>query len=212
MNTGIGDAVNLAWKLAAVIGDRANPRLLDTYETERRTFALRLVATTDRVFEIATRHGRLAAFMRTRVIPTVISNVFRLGAARRFLFRTVSQIGISYRHSAMSVGQAGSIRAGDRLPWIPAGDRESADNYASLASLQWQVHVYGDVQPDLQRVCQQLGVELHVFRWRAVMQHSGLARSALYLVRPDGYIALADSAYGTGHLRAYVAEWLRRRQ
>ena len=34
MNTGIGDAVNLAWKLAAVLkGDAAN--LLDTYEPER---------------------------------------------------------------------------------------------------------------------------------------------------------------------------------
>jgi hypothetical protein len=39
MNTGIGDAVNLAWKLAAVLRGRADPALLDTYEPERIAFA-----------------------------------------------------------------------------------------------------------------------------------------------------------------------------
>src|SRR5262249_10136916 len=42
MNTGIGDAVNLAWKLAAVLHGRADDRILDTYETERIAFARRL--------------------------------------------------------------------------------------------------------------------------------------------------------------------------
>jgi len=41
MNTGIGDVMNLCWKLAAVHHGWAGPRLLDTYETERRTFGLR---------------------------------------------------------------------------------------------------------------------------------------------------------------------------
>jgi 2-polyprenyl-6-methoxyphenol hydroxylase-like FAD-dependent oxidoreductase len=39
MNTGIQDAHNLAWKLAAVIGGNAGEALLDTYETERRPVA-----------------------------------------------------------------------------------------------------------------------------------------------------------------------------
>ncbi len=38
-NTGIGDAVNLAWKLAAVISGWAPTRLLDSYEAERRPVA-----------------------------------------------------------------------------------------------------------------------------------------------------------------------------
>src|SRR5262245_11462496 len=50
MNTGIGDAVNLAWKLAAVLHGRADDRILDTYETERIAFARRLVATTEQAF------------------------------------------------------------------------------------------------------------------------------------------------------------------
>jgi len=36
MNSGIGDAHNLCWKLAMVIDGRAAPSLLDSYETERR--------------------------------------------------------------------------------------------------------------------------------------------------------------------------------
>lgn len=39
-NTGVQDAHNLAWKLAAVLEGRAGPRLLDTYEAERRPLAL----------------------------------------------------------------------------------------------------------------------------------------------------------------------------
>ena len=39
MNTGMGDAVNLAWKLAAVLQGRADARLLDSYEPERIAFA-----------------------------------------------------------------------------------------------------------------------------------------------------------------------------
>src|SRR5207245_4237482 len=64
MNTGIGDAVNLAWKLAAVTHGRAPARILDSYEPERIGFARRLVATTDRVFQFVTRSGRLAARVR----------------------------------------------------------------------------------------------------------------------------------------------------
>ena len=44
MNTGIDDAVNLAWKLAAVIGGWAGERLIDTYESERRPIGERNTA------------------------------------------------------------------------------------------------------------------------------------------------------------------------
>jgi 2,4-dichlorophenol 6-monooxygenase len=43
LNTGIQDAHNLTWKLAAVLNEAADPALLDTYETERRPVARRNV-------------------------------------------------------------------------------------------------------------------------------------------------------------------------
>ena len=55
MNTGLGDVVNLGWKLAAALRHPAPAALLDTYEAERRPLAQQLVATTDRTFRAATR-------------------------------------------------------------------------------------------------------------------------------------------------------------
>ncbi|GAB2714157.1 FAD-dependent monooxygenase [Kitasatospora kifunensis] len=43
MNTGIGDADNLAWKLAAVTAGRADPVLLDSYQAERRPVARQII-------------------------------------------------------------------------------------------------------------------------------------------------------------------------
>src|SRR5439155_688221 len=130
MNTGIGDAVNLAWKLAAALRGRAPERILHSYEPERIGFARRLIATTDRVFQFVTRSGRLAARVRIHVAPRVISALFRLPAVRRFLFRTVSQTAIEYRESLLSEGRAGRIRGGDRLPWIDS----APDSFAPAPS------------------------------------------------------------------------------
>ncbi|WP_161500965.1 FAD-dependent monooxygenase [Embleya scabrispora] len=47
MNTGIGDADNLAWKLAAVVAGRADPALLDSYDAERRPVARRVIDVSD---------------------------------------------------------------------------------------------------------------------------------------------------------------------
>ena len=43
MNTGVGDATDLAWKLAATLAGQGGPALLDSYEVERRQIGLRNV-------------------------------------------------------------------------------------------------------------------------------------------------------------------------
>lgn len=204
MNTGIGDAVNLAWKLAAVLHDGAADRLLDTYEPERIAFAQRLVATTDRAFTLVTRQGPVARFVRTRVVPLVVPLLFRLPPVRRFIFRTVSQIAINYRDSPLSVGTAGGVRGGDRLPWVPT--EPGADNFAPLTTPTWQVHVYGEPRRGLGEACAELQLPLHLFPWRSQMRRVGLRQAALYLVRPDGYVALADPDADPERLRRYVEE------
>ena len=206
MNTGIGDAVNLAWKLAAVLEGEAPEALLDTYEPERIAFARRLVATTDRVFTVVTRRGPVARFVRTRLVPLLAPWLFRLPPVRRFLFRTVSQIGVRYPESALSVGEAGKIRGGDRLPWVETGSGE--DNFAPLTSLTWQVHVYGRAPAGIGPVCSDLGLSLHVFAWRPGMRRAGFEKGALYLIRPDGYVAMADPEADPRRLRSYLGATL----
>jgi 3-(3-hydroxy-phenyl)propionate hydroxylase len=61
LNSGIRDAANLAWKLAAVTSGRAEDRLLDTYEAERRPHADAIVSYSTRLGRVMmTRHGTLA--------------------------------------------------------------------------------------------------------------------------------------------------------
>jgi hypothetical protein len=201
MNTGIGDAVNLAWKLAAVLKEGAPDNLLDTYEPERIAFARWLVATTDRGFTLATTRGVVARFVRTRLIPLLVPLLFRLSPWRRFMFQTLSQIGVNYRNSPLSAGAAEAVRGGDRLPWVEM--EPGHDNFAPLTSLTWQVHVYGEVRPGVAEACVELQLPLHRFAWRSGMRRAGLKRAALYLIRPDGYVALADPHADPERLRQY---------
>lgn len=203
MNTGIGDAINLAWKLAAVIAGRAPDRLLDTYEAERIGFARRLVATTDRAFMFVTADGRFAEFVRTRIAPLVLATVTSFKAPREFLFRTVSQVMINYRGLSLSSGTAGRVQGGDRLPWV-AIDRN--DNYASLAAIAWQVHVYGAARAELVEWCAGHEVALHVFSWRAEYGRAGFGRDAAYLIRPDTYVGLADPQAMPATIDRYLAD------
>jgi 2-polyprenyl-6-methoxyphenol hydroxylase-like FAD-dependent oxidoreductase len=203
MNTGIGDAINLAWKLAAVTAGRAPEALLDTYEAERIGFARRLVASTDRAFTFATSQGRLAAFVRMHLAPIVIPTAFKFDAVRRFAFRTVSQTAINYRNSPLSRGSAGNLQGGNRLPWVQAN---GSDNFAPLTAIAWQVHVYGAAKPAVTAWCERRGVPLHVFPWQAEYEAAGFARDALYLLRPDTYLAMADANGSVDALAKYFVD------
>lgn len=210
MNTGIGDAVNLAWKLAAVLRGRAAPGLLDTYEPERIAFARRLVATTDRAFTFVTSPGPVARRVRVGVVPRLLPALVRSGAVRRAMFRAISQTAVSYRGLGLGAGPAGRVRGGDRLPWVRldgAGESRGADNHAALGAVEWQVHVYGACAPGLERACAGRGLALHVFAWRPAMRRAGLRRDAAYLVRPDGHVALADPAADPARLEAFCERW-----
>jgi 2-polyprenyl-6-methoxyphenol hydroxylase-like FAD-dependent oxidoreductase len=204
MNTGLGDAINLAWKLAAVLSGRADTRVLDTYEPERMAFARRLVATTDRAFQVVTSETAKARLIRTEVVPRVMPLLFSFAFMQRFMFRTVSQTAIQYRASALSAGKAGGVAAGDRVPWV-APQAGTADNYAPLRALDWQAHVYGNVSPALSAAVAHAGFALHAFAWRDAIGAAGLARDAAYLIRPDGYVGWAGS--DAAALTRYVESW-----
>src|SRR6202158_5068436 len=203
MNTGIGDAVNLAWKLAAVIHRNANASLLDSYEPERIKFARQLVATTDRAFTGVTSDGALARLVRLQIVPRRMPPLFGLHTVRRLMFRTVSQTLLNYRGSSLSVGRAGTVHGGDRLPWVKM-DGGGGDNFTPLNALDWQVHVYGDAKPELNALCDERKLPLHVFPWRPEISRTGIRRSSVYLVRPDCYVGLADPDGSATAVRSYL--------
>lgn len=200
MNTGIGDSVNLAWKLAAVIKGTAPDSLLDSYEFERKAFAELLVATTDRVFTAVTSDSKLAGLVRHHIAPVVAPLAFKFDAVREEMFEIVSQTRVNYRGSPLSAGSVGEIHAGDRMPWVRVG---SSDNFEPLKAMSWQVHVYGEAPAVVSAWCQKSGVPLHAFEWHDEFEKAGFERGAVYLVRPDMHVAMADSSGQAAGLSAY---------
>jgi 2-polyprenyl-6-methoxyphenol hydroxylase-like FAD-dependent oxidoreductase len=97
MSTGIGDALNLTWKLGAVVRGGASTAILDSYESERLPFARRLVATMDAAFLRVADDSWVGRTTRTRIMPIVLALVSRLGLLGPLMFRTISQTRISYR-------------------------------------------------------------------------------------------------------------------
>jgi 2-polyprenyl-6-methoxyphenol hydroxylase-like FAD-dependent oxidoreductase len=204
MNTGIGDAVNLAWKLAAVIRSRTNPAVLDTYESERIAFARTLVEKTDRLFQFAVSRGLQAKIARGIFLRHIAPLALRFQAARKAQFRLVSQTRIHYRDSsALSRGTAGKIHGGDRLPWL-----QSQNNFQSLSSLDWQIHICGTPTDALRVLSTRWNLPIYSFPCNQQAQSAGFTRDAAYLIRPDGHIALAQPDQNTTALEKFLSEWM----
>lgn len=201
MNTGIGDAVNLAWKLADVIHGRASDSILDTYDTERIGFARTLVQTTDRVFRAMVSRKPFSRLFRTWILPTVIPAAAHFSLTRRLLFNIISQIRIHYPESDLSKGRVGSIRAGDRLPWVPF---DATDNYEHLDGISWRVHVYGAVEQPFRECVARCNLPLDIYPRTSATLHAGLDEQAAWLVRPDGHIALAMASQDLHELHRYL--------
>jgi 2-polyprenyl-6-methoxyphenol hydroxylase-like FAD-dependent oxidoreductase len=199
MNTGIGDAINLAWKLHSVVAGLAPETLLNSYEEERMAFAHRLVHTTDRVFTLASSESLFAGLVRKHVVPVVFPWLAKSARFRTWLFRSISQVGVNYRDCPLNNGHAAKVRGGDRLPWVAA-----VDNHRSLAAMCWQIHVYGQAPAELDAWRRRYDLPMHVFDWRDDFKKAGLARNALYLMRPDGYVGLASPVATSEALARYL--------
>jgi hypothetical protein len=139
--------------------------------------------------------------VRLDIVPALLPLLFLFRPMRRLLYRTVSQTDVNYRRSLLSAGQVGSVQGGDRLPWVKT---TGADNFAPLTALDWQVHVYGEATNDLRKICADRVLKLHVFPWRDEMARAGLHRNAGYLLRPDGYIAIAEAQSQAGRIADYL--------
>ncbi|ANU09634.1 monooxygenase [Planococcus antarcticus DSM 14505] len=204
MNTGIGDAFNLSWKLAAVIKEKAAHSILETYETERIAFARTLVATTDKAFQTIINQKLPGTVLRKFFIPYVLPSLFKVSLTKKNGFKILSQIHINYRKSALSKGKAGKVFAGMRLPWI---ELAGSDNFFPLRSVDWQIHIYGQASKELMDFAHAQSLEVHEFAWEPKMQKAGFQQNALYLVRPDGHVALANKAQEVSVLKDYLDEF-----
>jgi 2-polyprenyl-6-methoxyphenol hydroxylase-like FAD-dependent oxidoreductase len=123
MNSGIGDAVNLAWKLALVVRDGVDPLLLDTFADEREAVGRALLAATDYGNRVAFNANTMVRALRNAVLPVAT----HLPLVTERLRENVAQLRIAYPHSRLSVNGSPArrgLRAGMRVPGArPAGYR-----------------------------------------------------------------------------------------
>jgi len=132
MNTGIQDAYNLAWKMAFSIRYNASPLVLESYSSERVENARHLLQTTDRMFDIMAGTNKFWNFVRLKIFPNIVHFVLRNGKLNRRIFPLISDIGIAYPHSQLTIkSSVGKIRAGDRMPYFEFSDGSKIFDYLS---------------------------------------------------------------------------------
>jgi 2-polyprenyl-6-methoxyphenol hydroxylase-like FAD-dependent oxidoreductase len=102
MNTGIGDAYNLGWKLALVERGIADESLLDSYNVERHPVGVQLLKTTDRLFAVFGGQNPLARLARGRVAPVIAGRVLTRTWVRRRFIGLLAQLRIKYPDSPLS--------------------------------------------------------------------------------------------------------------
>jgi 2-polyprenyl-6-methoxyphenol hydroxylase-like FAD-dependent oxidoreductase len=162
MNTGLQDAVNLAWKLALAVRGEGGEELLDSYELERRPVAARVVRQTDRLTRMATTRSPLTQHARN----VALLAAGRVPAVRRRIARDLSQLSVAYRPAW------GRLPGGGRR-WsgvVPPADAQGPRLHAVVP--QW-VAPGADASTPAVDVVPSAGVESAV------------------VLRPDGYVAAA---------------------
>jgi 4,5-epoxidase len=97
MNTGIGDAENLAWKLAMVVNGTADHALLDSYEAERRPIAAGVLKWTGASGNLILGNHILARLLRDRLIIPLMNKA----SMQRRVWETVSQLKVTYREGPL---------------------------------------------------------------------------------------------------------------
>ncbi|MBV9076456.1 MAG: FAD-dependent monooxygenase, partial [Methylobacteriaceae bacterium] len=116
LNTGVQDAINLAWKLALVATGRAPATLLDSYEPERRPVAEGVLDDSHRITEMVLVRNPVMEHVRDAILRVALG----LGPVQQRLAEGVSKIGTSYRDGPIVAEAGGRLggapRAGDRMP------------------------------------------------------------------------------------------------
>lgn len=235
MNTGLQDAANLAWKLAVVL--RGGPeRLLETYDSERRPVGEDVVRTSDRMFTAVAGQSGFEATLRDWIARPVSAAMSHLTGMERRAFRKLAQLEIDYgRHDfaadmATGLGSDGP-QVGRRAP--NAAISRHLGVFDLLAGYGFKVLAFSrkplerdDAHHAAAALASLTGheVEAHLvtrLTWgqdeqvvtataAEVFDAYGLkARDAqaIYVIRPDGYIAWRGDGLDIEGCRRFLARF-----
>jgi 2-polyprenyl-6-methoxyphenol hydroxylase-like FAD-dependent oxidoreductase len=168
MNTGIQDAMNLGWKLAAAVQGWAPPWLLDSYSAERHPVGAKMLAMTDALHQVVLANAR----WQRRLREIVTRNVMRLGPPRRLFLGRVT--GLGWRYPKRTHGDNRWV--GRRMPDVPTADGRL---YEVMRDGRFTLVSFGGDAVQGVRTVQGQQRPAHL--------------PPLVLVRPDGYVAWAGA-------------------
>ncbi|MFG1419669.1 FAD-dependent monooxygenase [Xanthobacter sp. V0B-10] len=193
MNTGMQDAINLAWKLALVCrGMGAASALLDSYDIERRAVGAEVIAASGRLTQVATISNPVGRQLRNAVAHFMLG----LPAIRHAVESQMMEISTGYAVSPLN-GPAGGAgpRPGTRMPPV-AGE---------------EAYGVGDT-PRFTLRAPGVAVIPEEIRHRDLLDpriRPHAAGQGIALVRPDGYLAMTaadgDWALVDAHLDRLAA-------
>jgi 2-polyprenyl-6-methoxyphenol hydroxylase-like FAD-dependent oxidoreductase len=193
-NTGIEDAHNLAWKMAAVHAGESAPQLLDTYDAERRPVAwLRH----DQIFARPDYKAHAAADAPD--VPIIDDNAMEFGQ----LYRSRAVIGADSALPPALRPDEWAGQPGTRAPhlWLTIGGERisTLDLFQSRWTLlatdeQWLAAVRAaEDELGITVAYLQLGVGPLLPKADAVRRAFRLGRTGAALIRPDGYVAMRSA-------------------
>lgn len=202
MNTGLQDAANLSWKLAAVLQGRAPESLLDSYQTERHPVGKAVLRSSGALVRLALMQsapGRVARALATQLLR-------RLPPLAGRAILTISGLGIAY-----PAGPGAHRLAGHRAPDIRLADGSRL--YEVLRQGRFVLITPADEpgsEPGSVRPAHESS-SAHPTDDRPVIVHWRGARRTAVLVRPDAYVAWATDATAPAErahaLRTALRHW-----
>jgi hypothetical protein len=150
------------------------------------------------------------------VVPKIVALAMRRERVRSLAFRTISQIGIHYRGSALSETLPGTPtagpQAGDRFPWFrPTLSSNTApeDLYAKLDDTRFTLIVIGQPTPPglagLGKLVSILVIPRDPANARELAR-AQIPQIACYLLRPDGHIALSGIELDAAAVTRYLSQ------
>ncbi|TLY48184.1 MAG: hypothetical protein E6K54_02810 [Gammaproteobacteria bacterium] len=222
MNTGIQDSTNLAWKLALVLKQDATVNLLDTYETERHPIGKILLKTTDQFFSLLTAPGFLISKLRNWLLPLLIKFLFSKRNLEKHLFWFISQLNIHYDKNQFNyeiIDKAysnfkGGICPGHRAPNAPAN---TSDLFTFLAEKPFNILCFKIREERVNNSIEKINgliknykawLQVHVFVLssanKLLFKRYGVTSSAIYVIRPDGYVGFRINSENYSVLADYL--------
>jgi 2-polyprenyl-6-methoxyphenol hydroxylase-like FAD-dependent oxidoreductase len=201
MNSGIHDAHNLAWKLAAALRGGDEDSLLDSYDIERRDLVLREV---NRVTDVMTRAVLAPASLQT-VAVAVAKRLVRLRALRGALMRRATMLAPRYRESPLLSSARAPV--GRRVPDVELEGSEGARRLHDLIGSGPALLVLDSPLRTLGSAFDGPTIVLGERGWedRSGILARRLGTRGVLVVRPDHFVGWAGVVQDAGDLERAVA-------